>query len=99
MEDVKALMNTQPGQPFSLVTLSGDRDTVLQYYLSHGFDQVKVEIRQTKLKDEDKTDVSLNVTEGQQVFVNKVLLSGVVHTRPKVVENQVLVHPGDPMDQ
>jgi hypothetical protein len=23
------LMNTQPGQPFSLVTLSGDRDTVL----------------------------------------------------------------------
>ena len=48
MQDVRALMNTQPGQPFSLVTLSGDRDTVLQYYLSHGFDQVKVEIRQAK---------------------------------------------------
>ena len=99
-KDVRSLMNSQPGQPFSLVTLSGDRDTVLQYYLSHGFDQVKVEIRQTKeAKDADKTDVSLNVTEGQQVFVNRVLLSGVVHTRPKVVENQVLVHPGDPLDQ
>jgi outer membrane protein insertion porin family len=100
MQDVKGLINTQAGQPFSLVTLSGDRDTVLQYYLSHGFDQVKVEIRQTKEKtDADHTDVSLNVTEGQQVFVNRVLLSGVVHTKPKVVESQILVHPEDPLDQ
>jgi outer membrane protein insertion porin family len=100
MQDVKALMNTQPGQPFSLVTLSGDRDTVLQYYLSHGFDQVKVEIRQVKAEgDADKTNVSLNVTEGQQVFVNRVLLSGVKYTRPKVVQSQILVHGGDPLDQ
>jgi outer membrane protein insertion porin family len=100
MEDVKVLMNTQSGQPFSLVTLSGDRDAVLQYYLSHGFDQVKVEIRQAKeAKDADKTDVSLNVTEGQQVFVNRVLLSGVDHTKPKVVQQQILVHANDPLDQ
>jgi outer membrane protein insertion porin family len=100
MEDVRALMNSQPGQPFSLVTLSGDRDTVLQYYLSHGFDQVKVEIKQAKeAKDSEKTDVALSVTEGQQVFVDRVLLSGVEHTRPKVVQNQILVHPGDPLDQ
>ncbi len=99
-EDVRGLMNTQPGQPFSLVTLSGDRDTVLQYYLSHGFDQVKVEIRQSKeSKDADRTDVSLNVTEGQQVFVNRVLLSGVEHTKPQVVQSQILVHAGDPLDQ
>ena len=100
MKDVKALMNTQPGQPFSLVTLSGDRDTVLQYYLSNGFDQVKVEIRQNKeSNDSDKTDVALNVTEGQQVFVNRVLLSGVEKTKPKVVQGQILVHAGDPLDQ
>lgn len=100
MENVRALMNTQPGQPFSLVTLSGDRDTVLQYYLSNGFDQAKVEIRQNKdSKDPDKTDVSLNVTEGQQVFVNRVLLSGVDNTKPKVVQQQILVHAGDPLDQ
>ena len=100
MQDVRTLMNSQPGQPFSLVTLSGDRDTVLQYYLSHGFDQVKVEIsRRRRSKDADKTDVSLNVTEGQQVFVDKVLLSGVEKTKPKAVESQILVHPGDPLDQ
>jgi outer membrane protein insertion porin family len=100
LKTVKALMNTQAGQPFSLVTLSGDRDIVLQYYLANGFDQVKVEIKQNKeAKDVDKTDVSLTVTEGQQVFVERVLLSGVEKTKPREVESQVLVHAGDPLDQ
>jgi outer membrane protein insertion porin family len=99
-KDVRELMNTQAGQPFSLTTLSGDRDTVLQYYLSHGFEQVKVEIKQAKEEaDSEKTDVSLNVTEGQQVFINRVLLSGVEKTKPKVVASQIRVHPGDPLDQ
>jgi outer membrane protein insertion porin family len=100
MQDVRALMNTQPGQPFSMVTLSGDRDTVLEYYLSHGFDQVRVEIRQDKNDaGADKTNVALNVTEGQQVFIDRVLLSGVEKTKPSVVQSQVLVHAGDPLDQ
>jgi outer membrane protein insertion porin family len=100
LKDVKGLMNTQSGQPFSLTTLSGDRDTVLQYYLSHGFEQVKVEVKQAKESaDADKTDVSLNVVEGQQVFINHVLLSGVVKTKPQVVKKLILVHPGDPLDQ
>lgn len=99
MKDVKALMNTQQGQPFSLVTLSGDRDAVLTYYLSHGFDQAKVDLQLHKEADPTRTDVSLDVSEGQQVFVNRVLLSGLHFTKPEVAESQVLVHPGDPLDQ
>jgi outer membrane protein assembly factor BamA len=98
--DIKGLINAQEGQPFSLVTLSGDRDAVLAYYLSHGFEQAKVEIKQNKeSEDQTKTDVSLNVVEGKQVFVDKVLLSGVDRTKPNVVQKRILVHPGDPLDQ
>jgi outer membrane protein insertion porin family len=98
--DLKALLNAQSGQPFSLITLSGDRDAVLGYYVSHGFDQARIEIKQSKESgDLGVTDVTLNVTEGEQVFINHVLLSGLHHTRLKVVERQVLVHPGDPLDQ
>ena len=98
--DVKSLMNAQEGQPFSLVTLSGDRDAVLAYYLSRGFDQAKVDLQLHKEgADPTRTDVSLTVAEGQQVFIDRVLLSGIENTRPKVVQNQILVHPGDPLDQ
>jgi outer membrane protein insertion porin family len=100
MNDLKGLLNAQSGQPFSLITLSGDRDAVLAFYLSHGFEQARVEIKQEKEDDHSSlTDVTLNVTEGQQVFIKHVLLSGLNHTRQKVVQNQVLVHPGEPLDQ
>jgi outer membrane protein assembly complex protein YaeT len=100
LADVRSLMNAQEGQPYSLVTLSGDRDAVLAYYLSHGFDQAKVDIQLHKEgADPTRTNVSLTVAEGQQVFIDRVLLSGIDFTRPKVVENKILVHPGDPLDQ
>ncbi len=99
-KDVKSLLNAQTGQPFSLITLSGDRDAVLGYYLSHGFDQAKVEIKQQKeTANAEKMDVSLNVSEGPQVFVDHVLLSGIKRTRPSVVQGQLKVKAGDPLDQ
>ncbi len=100
LADVKGLLNTQSGQPFSLLTLSGDRDAVLSFYLANGFDQVKVEITQQKESaDAARTDVSLNVVEGPQVSIGRVLLSGVERTRPAVVDRRIMVHPGDPLDQ
>lgn len=99
-KDIQALMSTQAGQPFSLVTLSGDRDSVLTYYISHGFDHARIEFDQhVESGDPTKTDVTLQVTEGRQVFIDHVLLSGVEHTKKPLVEHQLLVHAGDPLDQ
>jgi outer membrane protein assembly complex protein YaeT len=98
--EVRSLLSSQPGQPFSLITLSGDRDAVLSYYLAHGFDHARIEIAQTPQSDDKtRTDVSLTVSEGEQVFIASVLQSGLVHTRPSVVASRVLVHAGDPLDQ
>ncbi len=97
---VKSLLNSESGQPFSLISLSGDRDAVLAYYLSNGFDQVRAEVRQSKNRtDPTRTDVVLDVTEGHQVFVDHVLISGDVRTKPKIVASALRVHAGDPLDQ
>ena len=102
-ERVKALsglLNSSAGQPFSLITLSGDRDAILAYYLANGFDQAKVEVAQTlETADKTKTDVSFNVREGEQVFIGKVLESGIHYTKPRVVNDQLRVQPGEPLDQ
>ncbi len=97
---VRSLTSTESGQPFSLTTLSNDRDAILSYYLTNGFDHATVEIKQTiETADATRTDVSLEVEEGDAVKIDQVLLSGVVRTRPKVVESQLLVHAGDPLNQ
>jgi len=100
MKEVRALLNAQEGQPFSLITLSGDRDALFGYYLSHGFEQAKIEVKQqAESTDTQKTDVTLNVTEGEQVNVDRVLESGRVHTRPNIVSRETTFHAGDPLDE
>src|SRR6202011_5438419 len=94
-DTVKGLLEAQEGQPFSLITLSGDRDSVLQYYVSHGFDQARTEIKQEiESGDATKTDVTIAVTEGEQMFVDNVLVSGIKHVKPPLVDKQVRVHAG-----
>ena len=97
---LQGMLNASAGQPFSLITLSGDRDAILGYYLSNGFDQARIEVAQMIEKDDKtRTDIGFNVIEGKQVFIGKVLESGIHKTRQSVVDQQVKVHPGDPLDQ
>ena len=97
---VKKLLSAETGQPFSLLTLSQDRDAVLGYYVSHGFDHARIELDQA-IDDDDpaRTNVTFNVHEGRMVAIETVLLSGVVHTKQKLVDKQLRVHAGDPLNQ
>ena len=99
-EAIKALLSAETGQPFSLITLANDRDAVFSYYLAHGFDLAQVEIQQQPDPDnKDRINVVLAVSEGHQVTIDHVLLSGLVHTKPAIVQQQLLVHAEDPLDQ
>ena len=63
--------------------LAGDRDALLTDYMSRGFDQVRVEVaQQVEPADANKVDVVFHITEGRQIFVRKVLLTGLHYTRP-----------------
>ena len=97
---LQALMNTSPGQLFSPQNLAGDRDALLTDYLSRGFDQVQIEVdEQTQATDPAKVDVVFHIREGQQIFVRKVLVSGLHYTRPETVAKGITLHPGDPLNQ
>ena len=94
------LMNTVAGQLLSPRNLAGDRDALLIDYLSRGFDQVRVEVaQQTEPADTSKVDVVFRITEGRQIFVRKVLLSGLHYTRPETVAKAITLHPGDPLNE
>ncbi|AXC15189.1 hypothetical protein ACPOL_5945 [Acidisarcina polymorpha] len=94
------LLNTQGGQPYSAENVAGDRDAVLGYYLDHGFGQAQVSVvQQDDPADKQLVNVTFNITEGDEIFVRQVLVSGLEHTRPKTVDQLVSVHPGDPLNQ
>jgi len=93
-------LNTIAGQLLSPQNLAGDRDELLNDYYSRGFDQVRVEVvQQTQAENPSKVDVTFRIHEGQQIFVRKVLLSGLQYTRPDTVAKAITLHPGDPLNE
>jgi outer membrane protein insertion porin family len=100
IEALKRLLSTETGQPYSAETISDDRDAILTYYYSHGFDHASVALSQKpEGGNPHLIDATLAITEGDQVFVNRVLVSGLHYTRASTVEPHILVKPGEPLDQ
>ncbi len=97
---LELLMNTVPGQLLSPQNLAGDRDALVSEYLNRGFEQVAVEVtQQPEATDANKTDVVFHITEGPQIFVRNVLLTGLHYTRPATVDRAITLHSGDALNQ
>jgi outer membrane protein insertion porin family len=93
-------LNTATGQLLSPQNLAGDRDALLTDYLSRGFEQASVDVaQQSESADASKVDVVFHITEGPQIFVRDVLLTGLHYTRPVTVARAITLHAGDPLDQ
>jgi outer membrane protein insertion porin family len=100
LADFRPNLNTQVGQPYSALNINQDRNQILIYYLSKGYDNAQVSLFQQAEPDHpDVVDFTMKVVAGKQYFVRKVLVSGVNRTKPSVVQDRILLHPGDPLNQ
>ena len=98
--EIRRILNTSPGQPFAEATIAEDREVVLNNYFNRGFAGVQVETT-AHYADDAKTqmDVTFEINEGPPSFVNQVLVNGVVHTKPHIVNRAIVIHPGQPLSQ
>jgi outer membrane protein insertion porin family len=99
-DQLLAKIDTAPGQPYSDYKLAGDRDTILNYYFNNGFPNANLEVSTQPLSGTpNRIAVTFTIQEGEQFFVDQVLVSGLVHTRPYVVHRKLKVTPGSTLSQ
>jgi len=99
-DELQSRIDTAEGQPYSDYRLAGDRDTILNYYFNNGLPDATLEVSTRPVSGaEDRIAVSFSITEGGQFFVDQVLVSGLVHTRPSVVQRKLHINPGSPLSQ
>jgi outer membrane protein insertion porin family len=100
LSEIQPKLSLQPGQPYSGNNLTADRDAILGYFLDHGYDHAQVTLQQNPSpKDPTVIDVDLHVEPGEQIFIRKVLISGLHYTRPTTLKHAILAKEGDPLDQ
>ena len=99
-EKIEPRLSNEEGQPFSEANVSSDRDAITYYYYNQGFPNVQFEATANPdPKNAERMDVVYKITEGQSVFVNRVVVTGLEFTRPYVVNRQMRIEDGDPLSQ
>ncbi len=95
-----ALLSCTPGQPYSEANVASDRDAVTYFYYNHGFPNVQFEAAASAVPDKpQRMQVTYTISEGEQVFVDRVLVTGAEFTRPYVVNREMRIFSGDPLSQ
>ena len=99
-ETLTPLLTAQEGQPYSEANTFTDRDTILNYYFNHGFPNATFSASTTPVAGgATRMNVVYTIDEGAQVFVDRVLLSGLDFTKRGIVTRQFAIHAGDPLSQ
>ncbi|HEU4416420.1 MAG TPA: POTRA domain-containing protein [Candidatus Angelobacter sp.] len=97
---IRSMITALEGQPYSDSMVINDQTEVMDSYFNLGFPQVKLEYTTTpEAADPSKIDVAYKITEGPQIFVDKVLISGLNYTRPFVVQREMKIAGGDRLSQ
>jgi outer membrane protein insertion porin family len=99
-DEFRPFLSTAEGQPYSEQNLSADREYILNDYFNHGFPNASLDIGvQPAAGKSEREDVTYNIQEGEQFFVDQVMVSGLEHTHPYVVEREIQVQSGQALSQ
>jgi outer membrane protein insertion porin family len=103
-DEILGVVGSSKGQPYSEFNVSADRDNILAIYYDQGFSEARFAADQEKLPGAGPNAgptvrLTYHITEGRQVLVARVLLSGYEHTRPGVISRQVGIKAGEPLSE
>ncbi|MFY9978662.1 MAG: POTRA domain-containing protein [Candidatus Sulfotelmatobacter sp.] len=93
-------LSTREGQPYSEQSLASDREAILNDYFNHGFSNASLDILTNPSPGQpNREDVTYKIQEGEQFFVDHVVVTGLDNTRKYVVQREIKVLPGQPLGQ
>lgn len=96
LDPVKALIQSSAGQPYSEVSVAGDRDRLLEYLFNQGYPNANFEYL-AKPAGPREIALTYNITPGARQFVRGVLVSGLKTTDAAFVDERISLEPGDPL--
>jgi outer membrane protein insertion porin family len=93
--EIRRRIRTQSGGIFSREKLQGDVVAITDRYAERGYLFADVAPITDVRRAENIVDVSLEITEGRQAFINRIEIAGNVRTRDKVIRREIPLIEGD----
>ncbi len=99
-EDLRALISSTEGQPFSDFNVAADQDAVLNYFFNSGYPNASFEATVTPAAESNRMEVKFLVQAGDQQYVRDVMVSGLKITDRELVQARITnLEPGSPLSQ
>jgi outer membrane protein assembly complex protein YaeT len=96
-DEVTSKLSSIEGQPFSEFNVAIDRDSILNDYFVSGFPDAAFTWSFQQSTQPNRVRLKFTITEGEQQFVRQVLVSGLETTRPRLVNRNLRLNPGEPL--
>jgi outer membrane protein insertion porin family len=96
-DELRRLLTLAPGKPYAEVEVVADRDRVELEYRNRGYENVVVTPTADLADGGTQADVSFTVNEGQQIFVDHLIIVGNQRTRTAIIERELVLKPGEPL--
>ena len=93
--EVRALIKSRAGGIFSREALQGDVVAITDRYAERGYLFADVAPISDIQRAETTVNVSLEITEGRQAYMNQIEITGNVRTRDKVIRREIPLVEGD----
>ncbi len=90
-------MISSKGQPYSEVNVAADRDLMLNYYFDRGYTDATFDYSVEPAGIPSRIKLLFKLNPGRKTFVREVLVSGLHTTKPKLVNDRIELHAGDPL--
>ncbi len=87
------------GQPYSESSIATDRSLILAEYFNAGYQDASFEWEAKPADEEDRVSIEYHVREGESLYTRDTIVAGLVHTKPRLVEQQIRLTPGEPLSQ
>ncbi|MCC7176571.1 MAG: BamA/TamA family outer membrane protein [Bryobacterales bacterium] len=96
---LRSILQSGPGQPFSEANVAADRDNILAHYFNSGYPNASFEWSFRETGEANRVHLRFTISEGPQLFVREVLISGLQTTHPQLVNRRIGINVGDPLSQ
>lgn len=96
---IKSQLALATGRPFYRPQLAVDRGTIERTYRGQGFQNVSVISQLAFANNQRQVAITWTIREGEQITVDRVLINGNSRVSNELIERELTIHRGSPMNE
>jgi outer membrane protein assembly complex protein YaeT len=97
--ELRSMVQSIEGQPYSEASIAADRDLILSRYFNDGYADATFDWTQTPGAEPNRVDLEYVIRPGERRYVRGVLVRGLRTTDRDLVDERISLMTGEPLSQ